>query len=53
MPLWIPQLSFAIGSILLWVAVVDELVIVLRGGQPTYVRAVAERHAQGDFSSDV
>lgn len=53
MPLWIPQLSFALGSILLWVAVVDELVIVLRGGQPTYVRAVAERHAQGDFSSDV
>ena len=24
-PLWIPQLSFAIGSILLWLALVDEL----------------------------
>lgn len=52
-PIWIPQASFAIGSILLLVAVVDELVIVLRGGRPTYVAAVEERHAQGDFSSDV
>lgn len=53
MPLWIPQLSFALGSVLLWVAVVDELIIVLRGGVPTYVRAVQERHAKGDFSSDI
>jgi TRAP-type C4-dicarboxylate transport system permease small subunit len=53
MPLWIPQLSFAIGSVLLWVAVVDELVIVLRGGRPTFVVAVEQRHAHGDFSSDI
>lgn len=53
MPLWIPQLSFALGSILLWVAVADELIIVLRGGLPTYVREVALRHARGDFSSDI
>lgn len=53
MPLWIPQLSFAIGSVLLFVAVLDELVIVLRGGVPTFVRAVEERHAHGDFSSDI
>ena len=53
MPLWIPQLSFAIGSVLLWVAVVDEFIIVLRGGVPTFVRAVEERHAKGDFSSDI
>lgn len=52
-PIWIPQTSFALGSILLFVAVVDELVIVLRGGRPSYVRAVEERHAQGDFSADV
>ena len=45
--------SFALGSILLLVAVVDELIIVLRGGKPTYVAAVEERHARGDFSSDV
>ena len=52
-PMWIPQLSFAIGSVLLWVAVVDEFIIVLRGGVPTFVRAVEERHAKGDFSSDI
>ncbi|MEK8029369.1 TRAP transporter small permease [Ideonella sp. DXS29W] len=53
MPMWIPQSSFAVGSILLWLAVLDELVIVLRGGVPTYVRLVAERHAAGDYSSDL
>jgi TRAP-type C4-dicarboxylate transport system permease small subunit len=53
LPMWIPQASFAIGSILLFIAVVDELVIVLRGQTPTYVAAVEERHARGDFSSDV
>jgi TRAP-type C4-dicarboxylate transport system permease small subunit len=52
-PIWIPQASFAIGSILLLMAVLDELVIVLRGGKPTFVVAVEERHAKGDFSSDV
>lgn len=52
-PIWIPQLSFAIGSLLLLVAVVDEFCIVLRGGKPSYVVAVEERHAKGDFSSDV
>lgn len=53
LPLWIPQSSFAIGAALLWVAVIDELVIVLRGGRPTYVVAVEQRHAQGDYSADV
>lgn len=53
LPMWIPQLSFAFGAILLLVAVVDEFIIVLRGGVPTFVRLVQERHARGDFSSDV
>jgi TRAP-type C4-dicarboxylate transport system permease small subunit len=53
LPLWIPQASFALGSILLFVAVLDEFVIVLRGGRPSYVVAVEERHAHGDFSADV
>ena len=52
-PIWIPQSSFALGSILLLIAMVDELIIVLRGGKPTYVVAVEERHAKGDFSSEV
>ncbi|WCM86403.1 TRAP transporter small permease [Acidovorax sp. NCPPB 3576] len=53
LPMWIPQMSFALGSVLLFVAVVDEFIIVLRGGVPTFVRQVEERHARGDFSSDI
>jgi len=53
LPMWIPQLSFAIGSILLLIAVLDELILVLRGRRPSYVVAVEERHAHGDFSADV
>ena len=52
-PMWIPQLSFVAGAALFLVAVVDELVLVLRGGKPTYVRLVEERHARGDFSEDL
>ena len=53
LPMWIPQLSFALGSTLLLIAVLDELVLVLRGRRPSYVVAVEERHAHGDFSSEV
>jgi TRAP-type C4-dicarboxylate transport system permease small subunit len=52
-PMWIPQMSFVVGALLLLVAVVDELILVLRGGRPTYVTAMQERHARGDFSEDV
>lgn len=52
-PLWIPQTSFVVGAWLFFIAVLDEMVLVLRGARPTYVTAVQERHAQGDFSSDV
>ena len=52
-PIWIPQSTFVIGTWLLWLAVLDELWIVLRGGKPTYQVAVEERHAKGDFSADV
>ena len=52
-PIWIPQSSLAIGSFLLFVAVADQFVHVLRGNRPDYVVAVEERHARGDFSEDV
>jgi TRAP-type C4-dicarboxylate transport system permease small subunit len=52
-PLWIPQMSFVVGAVLLLVAVVDELVVTLRGGTPGYITAAAERHARGDFSEDL
>jgi TRAP-type C4-dicarboxylate transport system permease small subunit len=52
-PIWIPQVTFVVGALLFWLAVIDELVLVLRGAKPTYVVLVEERHARGDFSEDV
>jgi len=52
-PLWIPQLSFVIGSLIFTVAVLDECICVLRGGKPSYVARVEERHARGDFSEEL
>lgn len=52
-PMWIPQLSFVLGSALFLLAVLDELWLVLRGDKPDYVRLVEERHARGDFSEDL
>lgn len=52
-PIWIPQTSFVAGALLLFVAVLDECVCVLRGGKPSYVARVEERHARGDFSEEL
>ena len=35
-PLWIPQLGFTTGLVILWIAMVDELVHVARGNKPRY-----------------
>ena len=35
-PIWIPQLGYSVGLAILFVAFVDELVHVLRGGTPRY-----------------
>lgn len=52
-PIWIPQLSFVLGVLIFLVAVLDELVVVLRGEKPAYQRAEEERLAKGDFSEMV
>lgn len=52
-PIWIPQMSFVVGALLFVVAVADECVTVLRGGKPSYVARVEERHARGDFSEEL
>jgi len=52
-PIWIPQSTFVVGCWLLLIAMVDELVGVVLGHKPSYQRAIEERHAAGDFSSDV
>ena len=35
-PLWIPQLGYSTGLVILFIAFVDEFVHVLRGGDPRY-----------------
>jgi TRAP-type C4-dicarboxylate transport system permease small subunit len=52
-PLWIPQISFLVGTILLAIAVLEQLWVVLRGAKPDYVIATEERHARGDFTEDI
>ncbi len=54
MPLWIPQLGYSGGLIILLIAVVDELVHVLKGNKPTYEKEppttpeeLVERVAEG------
>jgi TRAP-type C4-dicarboxylate transport system permease small subunit len=53
-PLWIPQLGMVLGLIILLIAVLEEWVIVFRGGRPTYepvppktTEELIERIAQG------
>lgn len=38
-PLWIPQALMAVGAAVVFIAFVDELAGVVRGGTPTYERA--------------
>lgn len=52
-PIWIPQLSFAAGALILFVAVLDEFVVLARGGTPAYQAAEDERRASKDFSENL
>jgi TRAP-type C4-dicarboxylate transport system permease small subunit len=52
-PIWIPQMTFVAGIIIFLVAVLDELVVVMRKQKPAYQRAEEERAAAGDFSETV
>jgi TRAP-type C4-dicarboxylate transport system permease small subunit len=49
-PIWIPQMSFVVGAAILFVAVLDEFVVLARGGKPAYEAAEEERRARKDFS---
>jgi len=53
LPIWIPQMSFVLGVLIFLVAVLDELVAVVRGQKPAYQLAEEERLAKGDFSEMV
>jgi TRAP-type C4-dicarboxylate transport system permease small subunit len=52
-PIWIPQLAFALGALIFLIAVLDDLVAVLRRRKPAYQLAEEERRARGDFSESV
>jgi TRAP-type C4-dicarboxylate transport system permease small subunit len=51
--LWIPKLAMPLGAGILLIAILDELVTVLRGSKPSYVVAAEDRAARGDFSAEV
>lgn len=37
-PIWIPQTTMAVGLVILVIALADEFVTLLRGGEPDYVK---------------
>jgi TRAP-type C4-dicarboxylate transport system permease small subunit len=49
-PIWIPQMSFVIGVIVFFIAVLDEFVVLVRGGKPHYQVSEEERRANKDFT---
>lgn len=49
-PIWIPQMSLVLGTLILLIAVLDELAAVLRGDKPAYQLAEEARRRSGDFS---
>lgn len=52
-PIWIPQLTFVAGALIFFVAVLDELVVLARGGRPAYLAAEDARRASHDFTETV
>ena len=51
-PLWIPQMSVLAGLAILFIAVVDELVLVALGHEATYATAAKARAASGEFGEE-
>lgn len=50
LPIWIPQMSLALGVSIFFIAVLDELIAVIRRKKPAYQAAEEARRAAGDFS---
>ncbi|HJT61674.1 MAG TPA: TRAP transporter small permease, partial [Burkholderiales bacterium] len=42
-PIWIPQMSFVLGALVLLVAVVDEFIVMVGGGKPAFEVAEEDR----------
>jgi TRAP-type C4-dicarboxylate transport system permease small subunit len=52
-PIWIPQTSFLLGAAILFIAVLDEFVVLAAGGKPAYEAAEEDRRARKDFSETI
>lgn len=52
-PMWIPQLSMAVGLLIFLIAVLDELVLTLSGASPSYAVASRDRQQKPDFSGEL
>jgi TRAP-type C4-dicarboxylate transport system permease small subunit len=52
-PIWIPQMSFVLGALILLVAMCDEFVVLVRGETPAYEAAERERIERKDFSESL
>jgi TRAP-type C4-dicarboxylate transport system permease small subunit len=52
-PIWIPQMSFVLGVLVLLVAVLDEFVVMVSGGKPAFEAAEEDRRARKDFSESL
>jgi TRAP-type C4-dicarboxylate transport system permease small subunit len=52
-PIWIPQMSFLVGALILFIAVVDEFIAMLRGRKPAFELAEEDRRARKDFSESL
>ncbi len=53
LPIWIPQLSFAAGALILFIALLDDFVAYARGAKPSYEAAEEARRASKDFSESL
>jgi hypothetical protein len=47
-PLWIPQGVMVLGLVIFWIALLDEALAVLRGQDPAFLRAEAEKQGKTD-----
>jgi TRAP-type C4-dicarboxylate transport system permease small subunit len=49
-PIWVPQMSFLLGALIFFIALLDEFALLARGGKPAYEAAEEDRRARKDFS---
>jgi TRAP-type C4-dicarboxylate transport system permease small subunit len=51
LPIWMPQMSFVVGALIFFIALLDEFAVLATGGTPAYRRA-EEAHRSGVLPQD-